>query len=193
MLEVIDKSEFGGKSTMEFIIRPYHRGEEQYVANFHKKLYSEEYSWGPSFTDYAVKIALDFAKKEKSEKEELFVAEMNGTLIGCIMLCQTDVPEIGQLRLFAVEKEYRRYGVGTALINAFMERAKSVGYQKLVLWTASPLTAAIHHYEKIGFQITESVENHTWSTDGTILDEIKMEMDMGTAQTTVDRDVEKTQ
>lgn len=101
-------------------------------------------------------------------------------LIGCIMLCQTDVPEIGQLRLFAVEKEYRRYGVGTALINAFMEKAKSVGYQKLVLWTASPLTAAIHHYEKIGFQITESVENHTWSTNGETLDEIKMEIDMGT-------------
>lgn len=164
---------------MDFIIRPYQRGEEQYVANLHKKLYSEEYSWGPSFTDYAVKIALDFAKKEKSEKEELFVAEMNGTLIGCIMLCQTDVSEIGQLRLFAVEKEYRRYGVGTALINAFIEKAKSVGYQKLILWTASPLTAAIHHYEKIGFRITETVENYTWSTNGATLDEIKMEMNIG--------------
>ena len=128
---------------MNFMIRPYQRGEEQYVADLHKKLYSEEYSWGPSFTDYAVKIALDFAKKEKSEKE------------------------------------YRRYGVGTALINAFMEKAKSVGYQKLVLWTASPLSAAIHHYEKIGFQITGAVENHTWSTNGETLDEIKMEMDIG--------------
>lgn len=43
-----------------------------------------------------------------------------------------------------------------------------------------PLTAAIHHYEKIGLRITESVENHTWSTDGTTLDEIKMEMDIPT-------------
>ena len=65
------------------------------------------------------------------------------------MLCETDDAKIGQLRLFAVEKEYRRYGVGTALINAFMEKAKSVGYQKLVLWTASPLSAVIHHYEKV--------------------------------------------
>ena len=95
------------------------------------------------------------------------------------MLCETDDAKIGQLRLFAVEKEYRRYGVGTALINAFMEKAKSVGYQKLVLWTASPLSAVIHHYEKIGFQITGAVENHTWSTNGETLDEIKMEMDIG--------------
>lgn len=164
---------------MNFMIRPYQRGEEQYVADLHKKLYLEEYSWGPSFTDYAVKIALDFAKKEKSEKEELFVAETNGVLIGCVMLCETDDAKIGQLRLFAVEKECRRYGVGTALINAFMEKAKSVGYQGLVLWTASPLSAAIHHYEKIGFQITGAVENHTWSTNGETLDEIKMEMDIG--------------
>lgn len=165
---------------MNFIIRPYQRGEEQYVANLHKKLYSEEYSWGPIFTDYAAKIALDFAKKKKSEKEELFIAETNGALIGCVMLCGTDDCKIGQLRLFAVEKEYRRYGVGTALINAFMEKAKSAGYQKLILWTASPLTAAIHHYEKIGFQITETVENHTWSTNGETLVEIKMETDIGT-------------
>lgn len=163
---------------MDFIVRPYKCGEEQYVANLHKKLYSQEYAWGPSFTDYAVKIALDFAQKEQNEAEELFVAEADGILIGCVLLCQSDVPNAGQLRLFAVEKEYRRYGVGTALINALMEKAKACGYQKLVLWTASPLTAAIHHYEKIGFRITESVENRTWNTDGTPLDEIKMEMDI---------------
>ena len=163
---------------MNYKIRPYQQGEEQYVADLHKRLYSEEYSWNTSFTDYAVKIASDFALKGKNNKEELFVAETDGILIGCIMLCQTDDPTIGQLRLFAVEKAYRRYGVGTALINALIEKAKSAGYTKLILWTASPLTAAIHHYEKLGFHITESLENHTWSMDGTPLDEIKMEMDI---------------
>ena len=42
---------------MDFIIRPYKQGEEKYVAELHKALYSTEYSWGPSFTDYAMKIA----------------------------------------------------------------------------------------------------------------------------------------
>lgn len=163
---------------MNYIIRPYRYGEEQYVADLHRRLYSTEYSWGPSFTDYAVEIALNFAKKEKNDREELFIAEKDDTLIGCIMLCQTDEPYVGQLRLYAVEMEYRRYGVGTALVNAFMEKAKSVGYKKLILWTASPLIAAIHHYEKLGFQITDSVENHKWSTEGALIEEIKMEMDI---------------
>ena len=38
---------------MNFTIRPYKQGEEKYVADLHKALYSTEYSWGPSFTDYA--------------------------------------------------------------------------------------------------------------------------------------------
>lgn len=163
---------------MDFVVRPYRHGEEQYVADLHRRLYSGEYSWGPSFIDYAVKIALDFAKKDKGDGEELFVAEKDGTLIGCIMLCQTDDPDVGQLRLYAVEMDYRRYGVGTALIDALMEKAKSAGYKKLILWTASPLTAAIRRYEKLGFRATDSVENHTWSTEGALVEEIKMEMDI---------------
>ncbi len=75
---------------MDFIIRPYKQGEEKYVADLHKALYSTEYSWGPSFTDsYAMKIATDFAKGSKNDREELFVADCDGVLAGCIMLCQT--------------------------------------------------------------------------------------------------------
>lgn len=167
-----------GGQKMDTVIRPYRPGEERYVAELHKRLYSEEYAWGPSFTDYAAKIALDFAKKEKSDKEELFVAELNGSLAGCIMLCQTDDPAVGQLRLFAVEKAYRRYGIGSALIRTVMDKVKAAGYQKVILWTASPLAAAIRHYEKLGFKAVESVENTTWATDGSPLREIKMELSL---------------
>lgn len=163
---------------MEFTVRPYQKGEENYVADLHQRLYTEEYAWGPSFTDYAVKIALDFAKKAKSDREELFIAEAKGSPIGCVMLCETDDPDVGQLRLYAVEKEYRKFGIGSALTEAFMEKAKSAGYRKLMLWTAGPLTAAIHHYEKMGFHTVESVENNDWSTKGTPVEEVKMEMDL---------------
>ena len=161
---------------MEYVIRPYLRGEEKYAADLHKKLYSEEYSWGPNFTDYAMKIALDFAKKDKSSREELFIADADGRPVGCIMLCETDDSDVGQLRLFAVEKEYRRSGIGSALIRAFMEKARSAGYRKIILWTAGPLTAAIRHYAKLGFQAVESVENNDWSTSGITVEEIKMEL-----------------
>lgn len=163
---------------MECKIRPYQPGEEQYVADLHRRLYTKEYAWGPSFTDYAAKIALDFAKKAKSDREELFIAEVKGKPVGCIMLCETDDPDVGQLRLYAVEEDYRKFGIGSALTKAFIEKAKGLGYRKIMLWTAGPLTAAIHHYEKMGFHTVESVENTEWSTKGTPVMEVKMEMNL---------------
>ena len=163
---------------MEYTIRPFKYGEEQFVARLHKRLYSEEYSWGPSFTDYAEKVAVDFAKKEKSAREELFIAEADGQPVGCIMICETTESDIGQLRIFAVEKEYRKFGIGSALIKAFMEKAKTSGYKKIILWTAAPLVDAIRHYERLGFKTVETVPNNSWRTDGATVYEVKMEKEI---------------
>lgn len=99
-------------------------------------------------------------------------------MIGCIMLCQPEAPLKGQRKLFLVEKDYRRYGVGAALTKALMEKAKALGYQELIPWTASPLSDAIPHYEKLGFCRAEEVENHTWNLDGEPLQEVKMIMQL---------------
>ena len=161
---------------MEYTVRPYQHGEERYVAQAHRRIYSKEYHWGAVFIDYAEKIALDFAAKTKNDKEELWVAEKDGELIGCIMLCQTEEPPVGQLRLFLVEKNYRCYGVGSALSKALLAKAKEAGYKELILWTASPLTDAIHHYEKMGFHCIEKVPNRDWNIEGEMLYEVKMTM-----------------
>ena len=163
---------------MECIVRPYKKGEEVYVADAHRRIYSEEYHWGDSFITYAMKVAIDFAEKEQSDREELWVAEADGKLVGCIMLCQTEDPAVGQLRLFLVEKAYRCYGVGGALIRALMEKAKETGYKQLILWTAAPLDAAIRHYEKMGFRATEKSANDSWSITGETVTEVKRVMEL---------------
>ena len=89
---------------MKIDVRPYQAGEERYVAELHERLYKEEYGRGPAFIDYATDIALRFPERKASDREELFIAERDGRPAGCIMLCQTEDPAVGQLRLFAVEK-----------------------------------------------------------------------------------------
>ena len=164
---------------MKSMIRPYRPGEENYVADLHKRLYSEEYGWGPEFIRYAVHIAEDFAEKEKSDREAMYVAEEDGRPVGSIMLCGTDDPAVGQLRLFAVEKAHRCRGIGAALLQTAMDKAKSAGYTKLILWTADAVTDALRKYEKLGFVTTESVENRTWDPDGKLVYELKMEKELG--------------
>ena len=53
---------------MKYIVRPYRRGEEQYVADAHCRLYPAEYGWGPAFTEYAAKIAVEFAGTQQEGK-----------------------------------------------------------------------------------------------------------------------------
>lgn len=66
--------------------------------------------------------------------------------------------------------------VGSALSKALLAKAKETGYKELILWTAGPLTDAIHHYEKIGFYHAEKVPNRDWNIDGEMLYEVKMTM-----------------
>ena len=49
------------------------------------------------------------------------------------MLCETDDPSTGQLRLFAVEKSRRRQGIGRALMEALLAKAQEAGYKTLIL------------------------------------------------------------
>lgn len=163
---------------MEYTIRPYRPGEEQYAADLHRRLYSAEYGWGPEFINYAVEIPLRFARKEKSDREALYVAETDVGLAGCILLCGTEDPDVGQLRIFAVEKACRRHGIGDALLQAAMEKAGNAGYTKLILWTADAAADALRKYEALGFKAVESVENRTWSTVGEVVNEIKMELEL---------------
>ena len=161
---------------MNLIIRPYRSGEEQYVAEAHRRIYTEEYRWGESFTYYAAQIALTFPTRGKCPEEELWVAELDGQLVGSILLCRTEEDGTGQLRLFLVEKAHRNSGIGTALTDALLARARAVGYRRLILWSAAPLHDALRHYEKLGFVYEEAVDNHDWSLEGKVVKEIKMSL-----------------
>ena len=159
---------------MEYRIRPYEKGEENYVADAHRRIYSEEYHWGKVFTDYAASIPLDFAKREKDDREELWVAEADGRLVGSLMLCRTDEPLTGQMRVFLIEKDYRRRGIGSALIRALMDKARGAGYRQLILWTAREAVDAVRMYERLGFHAVEEKENFDWTPDGSPVTELKM-------------------
>lgn len=162
---------------MQFFIREFSDGEEEIVGHLHKIIYRNEYGWGDSFIRYAVEIARSFPTR-RVPGDHLWVAESDGKVVGSVMLCHTDTPEIGQLRLFIVDKPYRRIGIGSALLSTLLDEAKSLGYSKIILWTADPLTDAIKCYSKLGFSETESVANNEWSLSSKTIFEIKMELEL---------------
>ncbi|MDC7124085.1 MAG: GNAT family N-acetyltransferase [Spirochaetales bacterium] len=163
-------------SMINFIVRPYKKGEEDFIAEAHERVYLEEYNWGPEFGNYAKQIAYDFAAAPKNPREDMWVAEVNNNLAGCIMLNETKDPKTAQLRLFLVEKEYRKNKVGSALTKIFMDKVRECGYEKIILWTANILTIARKHYGKMGFRYVEGISNNSWSLSGQKIIEEKWEM-----------------
>ena len=60
-----------------------------------------------------------------------------------------------ELAKLAVTEEYKGRGIGTLLMNTALSHARKSGIEKLVLFTNSSLTPAIHLYHKFGFRDVE--------------------------------------
>ncbi len=91
---------------------------------------------------------------------EWIVAERAGALAGSVLLSppvagayggeveQIDWPEV---RLLAVEPALRGQGVGQALMDECVARARAAGYRTLGLHSSASLRAALRMYERMGF------------------------------------------
>lgn len=91
---------------------------------------------------------------------ERIVAEQDGALLGSVMLYSPAANAYGdavagaglpELRLLAVAAAARGQGVGTALVEECMRRARQAGASALGLHTSESLQAAIRMYERMGF------------------------------------------
>lgn len=97
---------------------------------------------------------------EIANTADIFVAEQDGVLIGSVMLFpptlnsydnQKAVSYIPELRLLAVAPSGRGCGVGKALVNACIERARGSGAVAIGLHSSDSMRVAIHLYESMGF------------------------------------------
>ena len=162
---------------VDYFIRPYRKGEENYVADLHAHVYATEYGWSDIFIAFAKQVVYDFAALPKSDHAEMWVADADGEPVGSIML-QEEETGVGHLRLFILEKAYRGTGIADALLDMAMTKAKEWGFHHLYLSTAEPLTAARKKYAKLGFAITRIEEMDDWTNDGSIVKEEFWEKDL---------------
>lgn len=103
--------------------------------------------------DAAVRAALEI------ENAERIVAERGGRLVGSVMLFPPGDAYVGrtgpvswpELRLLAVAPEARGGGVGQALVEECVRRARRMGATNLGLHTSRSMEAAIRMYRRMGF------------------------------------------
>jgi len=132
-------------------------GDLGYVIHMHCALYGREYNYGIPFETYVAKGLCEFYEKYDPKRSRVWVCEHNNRMIGSLLLM--DRGESAQLRYFLIEPKYRGIGLGSKLMNLYMDFLRECSYQQSYLWTTHELTIAASLYRRFGFQLTEEKES----------------------------------
>jgi DNA-binding MarR family transcriptional regulator/N-acetylglutamate synthase-like GNAT family acetyltransferase len=146
------------------VIRPLQPGDLGWVVSRHGALYAREYNWDIQFEGFVAQIAADYLKNLDPQKENGWIAEVNGENAGCVFLVRKS-DEVAKLRMLLVEPGARGLGIGKRLVQECVRFARQCGYKRVTLWTQSCLLAARHIYQQAGFQLTGSEAYHDFGQD----------------------------
>jgi len=141
-------------------------GDIGYIIYLHGALYAQEYELDQTFEgDVAIKMG-EFAKTYDPNKDYFAVAELNGQVVGSIVINGLS-DEIALLRWFLVHPDARGRGLGHQLIDNALAFCRERGFKKVRLWTISELKAAAHLYKEAGFVVTREETHEIWGAQRT--------------------------
>jgi ribosomal protein S18 acetylase RimI-like enzyme len=119
------------------------------------RAYAESLDFDLCFQDFEAELdALpgDYAPP----KGALLLAEVDGTVAGCVALRPMDEDGICEMKRLYVRPPFRRDGVGRALASAIVDKAEALGYDSMRLDTVESMTAARRLYASLGFEERDS-------------------------------------
>jgi len=136
-------------------------GDIGYVTYLHGVLYAEEYGWDHTFEGYVAAGLAQFAQSFDPHKDCLWIAEMDGRIVGSIGIVGQLNSE-AQLRWFLVHPACRGRGLGRTLLREALQFCRDRGFKSIFLWTVGDLKASAHLYQSVGFRKTEQKTHQIW-------------------------------
>src|SRR5690606_14557383 len=118
----------------EWSLRTFRTGDMGLITARQSILYHEGYGWGRGMEALIGEITAAFLRDFKFGREQCWIAEREGRMLGSVFLVEEDA-ETARLRLLYVEPEARGMGVGQALVKQCTAFAREAGYRRIVLWT----------------------------------------------------------
>ena len=153
----------GAAETVQF--RPLKVGDLGWITHRQAVLYAREYGWDWTYEGLVAQILGNFAAQFDATREDAWVAELDDQVIGSVFLMKADDPEVAKLRLLYVDPAARGMGVGSRLVDMCIERARTIGYHTLTLWTNDVLTSARKIYQAAGFVLVGENRHHSFGKD----------------------------
>jgi DNA-binding MarR family transcriptional regulator/N-acetylglutamate synthase-like GNAT family acetyltransferase len=149
----------------EASLRPLRAGDVGWIIHRQTVLYHQEYGWDWTYEGLASRILGAFVAEFDPAREDGWVAERGGAIVGSIFLMKSDDPAVAKLRLLYVEPVARGTGLGRRLVATCIARARELGYRQLTLWTNDVLVAARRIYQAAGFRLVSEAAHHSFGHD----------------------------
>ena len=146
------------KEPPAFEIRPFRVGDMGLIASRQSILYQERYGWNRAIEVHEGDVTTNFLRNFKPDREQCWVAEVDGQMAGSIFLTD-EGDSVSRLRLLYVEPVFQGRGIGDALVSSCIAFARSVGYERITLWTHTILESARRIYARHGFRIVDTSEH----------------------------------
>ncbi|MEN3305344.1 MAG: hypothetical protein V7603_1546 [Micromonosporaceae bacterium] len=147
-----------------YLIRPPRPGDLGWVIARNGATYAEEYGWDVTYEALVARIVADYAADRDPRREAAWIAELDGSPVGCVFCVRRD-EETAQLRLLLVEPAARGLGIGGRLVDECLAFAKQAGYRRIMLWTNDVLAEAGRVYERAGFVLRDEERHHSFGHD----------------------------
>jgi DNA-binding MarR family transcriptional regulator/N-acetylglutamate synthase-like GNAT family acetyltransferase len=149
----------------ETTLRGLRAGDLGLVTSRQAILYAQEYGWNRDYEALVSQILAQFHTSFDPAKDDAWIADRGGRVMGSVFLVHSDTPGVGKLRLLYVEPEARGQQTGRRLVDRCIARASEFGYERLELWTNSVLVAARRLYERAGFRLIQEAPHHSFGQD----------------------------
>lgn len=133
------------------MIEPVHAGEWEQVRELFRE-YWKSFDFSPCFQGFSTEVA-GLPGAYGAPGGRLVMAMSEGEPAGCAALRRFDENRAEAKRLY-VRPRFRGQGVGHALLEWVICRAREMGYRELVGDTVPQMTVALGMYDRVGFERT---------------------------------------
>ncbi|MGI5197857.1 bifunctional helix-turn-helix transcriptional regulator/GNAT family N-acetyltransferase [Streptomyces sp. CA-288835] len=149
----------------DIVLRDPGPGDLGWIVQRNAALYAAEHGFNTDYEGLVARIVADFAEDHDPHLERVWIAELDGRAVGCVMCVRDEAPGAARLRLLLVEPDARGLGIGDQLVRACIEFARGVGYREMVLWTNDVLTSARRIYQRHGFVLLAEKPHRSFGVD----------------------------